>query len=474
MPSASASPYPHLFSPIDVGPCTLPNRVIMGSMHTGLEALPDGMERLAAFYGERAEAGVPLIVTGGFAPNEEGRLNEHPIMMISRADADRHQVITRRVHAAGGRIALQILHSGRYGYHAKSVAPSPLKSPINRETPRAMTDADIERTIEDYARCAVLAREAGYDGAEIMGSEGYLITEFLSPRTNHRSDDWGGPLENRLRFPAEVVRRVRRRVGEDFLILFRISVLDLVEGALSGAETIALARAVEAAGANILTSGIGWHEARVPTIAQMVPRAGFAWATQNIAQAVSIPIAASNRINTPETAEAVLARGAASLVMLARPFLSDGEFVAKAARGDRKGINICIACNQACLDHYFVGKPSTCMVNPRACNETLLAARARGAAEAHRRRRRRAGRAVLRRNRGRARPRRRVVRARGAARRPVQSRQGRSGQAGIRRVHRLFRRPDGARRRRRPPRPGARRRRTWRPAATTRSCSRPA
>ncbi len=370
--SSSATTYPLLLSPIDVGPFTLPNRVIMGSMHTGLEALSDGMDRLAAFYGERAEAGAPLIVTGGFAPNEEGRLNEHPIMMVSEADASRHQVITRRVHDAGGRIALQILHSGRYGYHTKSVAPSPLKSPINRETPRAMTAADIERTIEDYARCAALAREAGYDGAEIMGSEGYLITEFLSPRTNHRCDDWGGPLENRLRFPAEVVRRVRARVGDDFLILFRISVLDLVEGALSGAETVALARAVEAAGANILTSGIGWHEARVPTIAQMVPRAGFAWATQNVARSVSIPIAASNRINTPETAEAVLASGAASLVMLARPFLSDGAFVAKAARGDRKGINICIACNQACLDHYFVGKPSTCMVNPRACNETLL------------------------------------------------------------------------------------------------------
>ena len=273
MPPSSASPYPHLFTPIDVGPFTLPNRVIMGSMHTGLEALPDGMERLAAFYGERAEAGVPLIVTGGFAPNEEGRLNEHPIMMTSQADAARHQVMTQRVRAAGGRIALQILHSGRYGYHTKSVAPSPLKSPINRETPRAMTAADIERTIEDYARCAALARQAGYDGVEIMGSEGYLITEFLSPRTNHRDDDWGGPLENRLRFPVEVVRRVRQRLGRDFLILFRISALDLVEGGLAGAETIALARAVETAGANILTSGFGWHEARVPTIAQMVPRA---------------------------------------------------------------------------------------------------------------------------------------------------------------------------------------------------------
>jgi 2,4-dienoyl-CoA reductase (NADPH2) len=365
-------PYPHLFSPISAGPFTLANRVIMGSMHTGLEALPDGMERLAAFYGERAEAGVPLIVTGGFSPNEEGRLNEHPVTMIGREDADRHRVIPRRVHAAGGRIVLQILHSGRYGYQSKSVAPSPIRSPINRETPRAMTADDIERTIEDYARCAALAREAGYDGVEIMGSEGYLITEFLSPRTNLRTDDWGGALENRLRFPVEVVRRVRQRLGNDSLIVFRISVLDLVDGALQGSETAALARAVETAGADVLTSGIGWHEARVPTIAQMVPRAGFAWATANVAQAVSIPVAASNRINAPETAEAVLASGAASLVMLARPFLSDAEFVAKAARGDRAAINICIACNQACLDHYFVGKPSTCMVNPRACNETLL------------------------------------------------------------------------------------------------------
>ena len=368
----SPSPYPHLFSAIDVGPFALPNRVIMGSMHTGLEARPDGIERLAAFYGARADAGVALIVTGGFAPNEEGRLNEHPVTMTSREDALRHRAITRRVHAAGGRIAMQILHSGRYGYHAKSVAPSPLKSPINRETPREMTAADIERTIEDYACCATLARQAGYDGVEIMGSEGYLIAEFLSLRTNHRIDAWGGALANRIRFPAEIVRRVRQRLGADFLILFRISALDLVEGGLTGAETAALARAVESAGANILTSGFGWHEARVPTIAQAVPRAGFAWASANIAAAVSIPVAASNRINTPEAAEAVIAGGAASLVMLARPFLADAEFVAKAARGDRKAINICIACNQACLDHYFVGKPSTCMVNPRACNETLL------------------------------------------------------------------------------------------------------
>jgi 2,4-dienoyl-CoA reductase (NADPH2) len=295
MSDASAAHYPTLFSPIDLGPFTLPNRVIMGSMHTGLEALPDGIERLAAFYGERAAGGVPLIVTGGFAPNEEGRLKDEPVMMTTAAHAAAHRVITDRVHAAGGRIALQILHSGRYGYHPKSVAPSAIKSPINRETPHELSESDIERTIEDFARCAALARDAGYDGVEVMGSEGYLITEFLSPRTNRRSDDWGGSLENRLRFPAEVVRRVWAKVGDDFLILFRISALDLVEGALKGDETIALARAMEGAGANVLTSGIGWHEARVPTIAQMVPRAGFAWATQRIAEAASIPVAASNR-----------------------------------------------------------------------------------------------------------------------------------------------------------------------------------
>lgn len=372
MADRSTRTYPHLFSPLDLGPFEIPNRIVMGSMHTGLEALPDGMERLAGFYGERADGGTALIVTGGFSPNEEGRLKDEPLVMQSADDAARHRIITRRVHEAGGRIVLQILHSGRYGYHPLTVAPSALKSPINRETPRAMTEADIERTLGDFARCAVLAREAGYDGVEVMASEGYLLTEFLSPRTNRRADGWGGSLEGRLRFPVEAVRRVRAQTGEDFLILFRISALDLVEGGLAGDETVALARAVEAAGANVLTSGIGWHEARVPTIAQMVPRAGFAWATENISRAVSIPVAASNRINTPEIGEALLAQGAASLIMLARPFLSDPDFVAKAARGDRRTINICIACNQACLDHYFVGKPSTCMVNPRACNETLM------------------------------------------------------------------------------------------------------
>lgn len=363
--------YPSLFTPINLGPVTLPNRIIMGSMHTGLESRPDGMERLASFYRERAEAGVPLMVTGGFSPNAEGSLVDHPITMASHEDAERHCVIPEQVHDAGGRIVLQVLHSGRYGYHPNIVAPSPIKSPINRDTPRELTSAEIERTIVDYVTCCELARDAGYDGVEIMGSEGYLITEFLSPRTNHREDEWGGALEKRLRFPAEIVRRVRERMGDSFLILFRISALDLVEGGMTGAETQALAQAVERSGANLLTNGIGWHEARVPTIAQMVPRAAFAWATANIKKAVDIPVAASNRINTPETAESLVSDGTADLVMLARPFLSDPEFVQKAERGDRAALNICIACNQACLDHYFVGKPSTCMVNPRACNESL-------------------------------------------------------------------------------------------------------
>ena len=365
--------HPHLFTPIDLGPVTLPNRIIMGSMHTGLEARADGMDRLAAFYRARAEAGAALIVTGGFSPNAEGSLIAEPVLMATEADAARHAVIPQAVHEAGSRIVLQILHSGRYGYHANAVAPSTIKSPINPETPRALTVEDIQRTVEDYARCAELARQAGYDGVEIMGAEGYLITEFLSPRTNHREDDWGGSLENRLRFPVSVVRRVRERLGADFLILFRISALDLVEGGMTGAESVALARAAEAAGANLLTSGIGWHEARVPTIAQMVPNGGFLWATENLTRAVSIPVAASNRINTPALAERVLAEGAADMVMLARPFLADPAFVDKAARGDDAAVNICIACNQACLDHYFVGKPSTCMVNPRACHETLYA-----------------------------------------------------------------------------------------------------
>lgn len=347
--------YPHLFTPLQVGSLTLPNRLMMGSIHTELEHRPDGMERLAAFYAERAAGGAALIATGGFSPNKAGNLTTARVEMSTEEDARNHEVIPRAVHEAGGRIVLQILHSGRYGYHPDIVAPSAVRSLINRDEPHPLSVGEIEQTIEDYARSAELAKSAGYDGVEIMGSEGYLITEFLSLRTNHRDDEWGGDFGNRMRFAVEVLRRVRARVGDDFLIVFRISALDLVDGGLTGAETRRLAQAVEAAGADMLTTGVGWHEARVPTIAQAVPPAGFVWATENIKGAVSIPVAASNRINTPEIAEAIVSEGRADLAMMARPFLADEKFANKARAGDRKAINICIACNQACLDHYFEG-----------------------------------------------------------------------------------------------------------------------
>lgn len=343
---------------------------MMGSIHTELEHRPDGMERLAAFYAVRAAGGVGLIATGGFSPNRAGNLTTARVEMSTSQDAENHKVITRAVHDSGGRIILQILHSGRYGYHPHIVAPSAVRSPINREEPHPLSVEEIESTFEDYARAAELARVAGYDGVEIMGSEGYLITEFLSLRTNHREDEWGGAFENRLRFPVEVLRRVRARVGADFGIVFRISALDLVGDGLTGVETQRLAQAVEAAGADMLTTGIGWHEARIPTIAQAAPQGGFVWATENIKSAVAIPVAASNRINTPEFAESVVAKGRADIVMMARPFLADENFVAKAQAGDRKAINICIACNQACLDHYFEGRICSCLVNPRAGFET--------------------------------------------------------------------------------------------------------
>ena len=364
--------YPHLFQPLDLGFVTLPNRIMMGSMHTGLESRPDGMERLAAFYAERAKGGAALIVTGGFSPNDAGNLGAHRAEFSTAEDAKRHQTIPRAVHAAGGRIVLQLLHSGRYGFHERIVAPSAIKSPINPHTPREMTAPEIERTIADFARAAALAREAGYDGVEVMASEGYLITQFLTLRTNRRSDDWGGPLANRMRFATEIVRRTREAAGPDFIIVYRISALDLVEGGLGAEETIEVAKAIESAGANILNSGIGWHEARIPTIAQAVPRGGFAWATRRLKQAVRIPVVASNRINAPEVAEDILARGDADMVSLARAMLADPEFAAKAKAGDRAGINICIACNQACLDHYFIGQPASCVVNPRAGRETKL------------------------------------------------------------------------------------------------------
>ena len=364
--------YPNLFRPLDLGFVTLPNRILMGSMHTGLEARPGGMERLAGFYAERARGGAALIVTGGFSPNDAGELGPHRAQLSAPADAARHCVIPQAVHAAGGRIALQLLHSGRYGFHEQIVAPSPVKSPINPHTPRELTGPEIERTIVDFARAAMLAKDAGYDGVELMGSEGYLFTQFLAVRTNHRKDGWGGPLGNRMRFATEVVRAVRAAAGAGFIIVYRISALDLVEGGLTGEETVAVARAIEAAGATILNTGIGWHEARVPTIAQAVPRGGFAWATRRIREAVRIPVVASNRINAPEIAEEILARGDADMVSLARAMLADAEFANKARAGDRAGINICIACNQACLDHYFIGQPASCVVNPRAGRETKL------------------------------------------------------------------------------------------------------
>src|SRR6185503_6218936 len=364
--------YPLLFRPLALPGATLPNRILMGSMHTGLEARPDGMPRLAAFYAERARGGAALIATGGFSPNDAGELSPHRAQMSTKEDAERHRVIPKAVHDAGGRIVLQILHSGRYGFHQNIVAPSPIKSGINPNTPREMTVPEIEQTIADFVRAAVLAQSAGYDGIEVMASEGYLITQFLALRTNERRDDWGGALENRMRFACEIVRQARVATGPQFIIVFRISALDLVEGGLTGAETVLLARAIEQAGATILNTGIGWHEARIPTIAQAVPRAGFAWAARRIKEAVKIPVIASNRINAPEIAEALLARGDADMVSLARAMLSDADFANKARAGDRAGINICIACNQACLDHYFIGRPASCVVNPRAGRETKL------------------------------------------------------------------------------------------------------
>ena len=365
-------PYPHLFRPLDLGFATLPNRILMGSMHTGHESRPGGLDALAAFYAERARGGAALIVTGGFSPSAAGNLGRHRAEFSSEADARNHRVVTRAVHEAGGRIVLQLLHSGRYGFHERIVAPSALKSPINPHAPREMTAQEIEQTIEDFARAAALARDAGYDGVEVMGSEGYLITQFLALRTNRRTDDWGGSLENRMRFATEIVRRSRAAAGREFIIVYRISALDLVEGGLSGEEILEVGKAIEGAGATLLNTGIGWHEARIPTIAQAVPRGGFAWATRRLKEAVRIPVVASNRINAPELAEAILARGDADMVSLARAMLADAEFANKAKAGDRAGINICIACNQACLDHYFIGQPASCVVNPRAGREMKL------------------------------------------------------------------------------------------------------
>lgn len=364
---------PHLLAPLDLGFTTLPNRVLMGSMHLGLEEAPGGFERMAAFYAERARGGVGLIVTGGIAPNEAGRPMPGGALMAGIPDAARHRIVTQAVQRAGGRIAMQILHFGRYAHHPGLVAPSALKAPINPLTPRALTAAEVERTIDDFVHAAVLARAAGYDGVEIMGSEGYLINAFVAAATNQRDDDWGGSFERRMRFPVEIVRRTRQRVGPDFILIYRLSMLDLVDGGSSFDEVVQLAQAVQAAGATLLNTGIGWHEARIPTIATRVPRAAFAWVTQRLRQHVGIPVVASNRINTPEVAERLLAEGACDLVSMARPFLADADFVRKTAQGRSDEINTCIACNQACLDHTFGGRITSCLVNPRACRETELA-----------------------------------------------------------------------------------------------------
>ncbi|TDF24472.1 NADPH-dependent 2,4-dienoyl-CoA reductase [Delftia tsuruhatensis] len=364
--------YPHLNAELDLGFTTLRNRVLMGSMHVGLEEAPNGFERMAAFYAERARGEVGLIVTGGIAPNERGRPMKGGAMMVNEHEADQHRIVTQAVHAEGGKIAMQILHFGRYAYQPGLVAPSALQAPINPFVPHALTGDEVEQTIEDFVRCAALARHAGYDGVEIMGSEGYLINEFIAARTNQRDDEWGGSYAGRMRFAVEIVRRTRQRVGRDFIIIYRLSMLDLVEGGSTLEEVIALAQAIEAAGATLLNTGIGWHEARIPTIATKVPRAAYAWVTQRVMGQVGIPLITSNRINTPEVAERLLAEGYADMVSMARPLLADGDFVRKARQGRADEINTCIACNQACLDHTFGGKITSCLVNPRACHETEL------------------------------------------------------------------------------------------------------
>jgi 2,4-dienoyl-CoA reductase (NADPH2) len=369
--------YPHLLSPLDLGFTTLRNRVLMGSMHTGLEDGRKHFAQMAAFYAERARGGVGLIVTGGFAPNIEGWAKPFAGTLATSGAARRHRQVTAAVHAEGGKIALQILHTGRYGYQPLCVAPSRIKSPISPFTPRELSARGVERQIRAFVRCARLAREAGYDGVEVMGSEGYFINQFLVTHTNQRSDEWGGSYARRMRVPVEIVRRVREAVGPDFIVVYRLSLIDLIPDGSSWPEVLELARAVSAAGATVLNTGIGWHEARIPTIATSVPRAAFTWVTRKLrdalrAEGITTPVIASNRLNMPEVAEAVLARGDADMVSLARPFLADAEFVNKAAQGRRDEINTCIACNQACLDHTFANRLCSCLVNPRACHELEL------------------------------------------------------------------------------------------------------
>ncbi|MDG0970979.1 MAG: NADPH-dependent 2,4-dienoyl-CoA reductase [Porticoccaceae bacterium] len=366
------STYPHMLAPLDLGFTTLKNRVLMGSMHTGLEEVADGHQRMAAYFGERAKGGVGLIVTGGIGPNTEGGTHPNTKKLVTDEDIAGHKQITDAVHEHDGKICMQILHTGRYAYSPDQVAPSAIKSPINPFTPRALTDEEIHKQIDDFVFTSVQAQKAGYDGVEIMGSEGYFLNQFIAARTNQRDDDWGGSYENRIRLPIEVVRRVREAVGEHFIIIFRLSMLDLVDGGSTAEEVIQLGKAVEKAGTTIINTGIGWHEAQIPTIATKVPRAAFTWVTARFKKELSVPVITSNRINTPEVAEQVLARGDADMISMARPFLADPDFVIKSEQNRADEINTCIGCNQACLDHVFSGVMTSCLVNPRACHETEL------------------------------------------------------------------------------------------------------
>lgn len=364
--------FPSLFDPLDLGFTRLKNRFLMGSMHTGLEEHPEGAARLAAFYAERARAGVALIVTGGIAPCAEGVVAQGGAQLTDAAQCTWHQQITDAVHKEDGKIAMQILHAGRYSYQRAPVAPSAIQAPINPFLPHALSEEAIEQTIADFAHCATLAKAAGYDGVEIMGSEGYLINQFLVARTNQREDSWGGDFSRRMRFPLAVTRAVRAATGDDFIIIFRLSMLDLVKDGSTLAETLTLAKALEKCGVTLFNTGIGWHEARIPTIATCVPRAAFGWVSKRLREHVSVPVIATNRINHPDVAQQLLAEGCADMVSMARPFLADAEFVSKTQQGKPEAINTCIACNQACLDQIFQGKVTSCLVNPRACHETLM------------------------------------------------------------------------------------------------------
>lgn len=364
--------YPHIFEPLDLGFTTLKNRVLMGSMHTGLEEAKGGFEKMAEFYAARARGGVGLIVTGGISPNVRGRLTPHGSQISHSWHVNKHKKVTEAVHQAGGKICLQILHAGRYAYHPFSLAPSAIKAPITPFKPRQMSERQIQRTINHYARAARKAQQAGYDGVEVMGSEGYLINQFLCMRTNKRDDKWGGSFENRMQFPLEIIRRIRQAVGDKFILIYRLSMIDLVEDGHNLEEVIQLGKAAEEAGATIINTGIGWHEARVPTIVTSVPRAAFSWITARLKRELSLPVVACNRINTPQVAEKILADGEADMISMARPLLADPEFVNKAQQDKADRINTCIACNQACLDHVFKNQRATCLVNPLACYETEL------------------------------------------------------------------------------------------------------